>query len=103
MICVKCEKFMKCKENGVLYEEGMPTNYVDGEPQEWSPYKLWYADLYKCDGCGVEIISGRGKGPIREHYEKDYLEFRDSHPPLVTVNDCPGPYREPDDEGRSIR
>lgn len=94
MVCVKCQKFMHCKKVGVAYEEGMPTSDVADGTVLWRPYKLWMADLYKCQDCGVEIIAGQGAGPLSEHYEEDYLWWRERYPPMVVVNDCPGPYIE---------
>jgi len=84
MVCVKCGKFLKIKQNGVSVEEGMPLN--DGM---WGPYKIWQADLWECRECGIEIISGFGHRPIAEHYKKEeYARIRRSCKPLVMVNDC---------------
>jgi hypothetical protein len=62
-----CGRMMRVKKNSVTVEELMD----DGEP-----YKLWDADLYACDECGVEIITGFGRGPFAEHYEPDYVAQR---------------------------
>ena len=35
------------------------------------PYQLWDADLWKCPGCGYEIVVGFGADPIAVHYEGD--------------------------------
>ena len=92
MICVQCGLFMKMKKNGVPFEEGMP---ISDSPTGWGPYKLWMADLYKCQGCGTEIIAGAGQEPLAEHYEENYERAREKYPPRVVVNDCPGSYHDP--------
>jgi F0F1-type ATP synthase beta subunit len=62
-----CGRIMRVKRNSVTVEE----LFEDG-----TPYKLWDADLYECVECGVEIITGFGKGPIAEHYQPTYEEQR---------------------------
>ena len=89
-ICVKCKRFYRPEKNGVFALEQMP-NAVDARPgledeANWLPYKIWRADLYKCHGCGDEIITGYGVHPLSEHYEPKFataLAFV-TH----TVNDC---------------
>ena len=89
-ICVKCKRFFKPHRNGVFALEQMPTvnSARPGlEDQElWQPYKIWRADLYRCDGCGDEIVVGFGQNRLVEHYEPEFERFL----PLVTqtVNDC---------------
>mgnify|MGYP001579593243 CR=1 FL=1 len=89
MVCVQCGQFMKIKKNGVAFEEGIPS----GRNGEWKPYKLWMADLYKCQGCGAEIIAGLGANPIAEHYQFDYESAKERYAPIIIVNDCPGSYK----------
>ena len=50
------------------------------------PYKLWQADLLRCNGCGAEIIVGFGLQPIAERFE---TEFQQKLAYVThTVNDC---------------
>jgi hypothetical protein len=59
--CVRCERDLIPYKNGVFLIE-----------MAWHPrqvYKIWCADLWKCPGCGVEIISGYGNNPTRQHEE----------------------------------
>ena len=69
--CVKCQRFYRVKKNGFKFVEGMPigSNVPPGTqaPEMWSPYKLWACDLWRCDGCGHELLSGYAQRPIAEH------------------------------------
>jgi len=82
-ICVRCCLFFKPAKNGVAIEEGRP---IAGG--EWGPYKLWQADLYECRGCGTQIVTGFGRGPVAEHYEADYMQTRAAFNPILRVDDC---------------
>lgn len=91
-VCVPCQRFFRCICTGFYFIEGMPT--VSGalpgtqQPEGWVPYKLWAGDKYKCEGCGTEIISGFGAGPVVEHYEKDFAEMVQITNARYQVNDC---------------
>ncbi len=88
LACVKCQKFFRIVKNGVALEEGMPTN---SEQTEWTSYKIWFADLWECPSCGVQVTAGAGNNPIAEHYMTEhYAAMREKYPPLITVNDCGG-------------
>ena len=89
-ICVPCKRFYKPEKNGVFALEQMPRG-EGAEPgtsmePAWEPYKIWRADLYKCAGCGHEIITGYGIHALSEHYEPHFPDWLDhvTH----TVNDC---------------
>jgi hypothetical protein len=85
LACVKCQKFFRIKQNGVVLEEGMPRG------DSWGPYKLWLVDLWECPECGAQVTAGAGNNPIAEHYMTErYVAMRESRPPLITVNDCGG-------------
>lgn len=92
-VCVSCKRFFRPYRTGQHVLEQMPTtNYAPpGTLMEsaWVPYKLWSADKYKCDGCGLEIVVGFGSQPYTEHYLPDFAaklaRVRDS---AVVVNDC---------------
>ena len=75
-VCVPCERFYRPKENGFAFTEGMPRegNPLPGkaQPDKWQPYKLWMGDLWECPDCGHQIVSGVGREPLAEHYEKDF-------------------------------
>lgn len=99
-ICVACSRFYRPEKTGYYFVEGMP-NAVPGtdnghtartaapglsEAQHWSPYKLWMGDLWRCPGCGHQIVSGVGREPVAEHYEKDFAE--QARVATFQVNDC---------------
>lgn len=63
IICAKCQCQLKPKTDGVLLIET-----INGG----DPYKLWYADLWACPGCNVEIVAGFGYAPIANHFEADF-------------------------------
>jgi hypothetical protein len=75
-----CGRFMRVKKNSVTVEE---------LTEDGRPYKLWDADLYECVECGVEIITGFGRGPFAEHYQPDYAAQRERLAPIY-----PGRCRE---------
>lgn len=81
-ICFKCRRFFRCKKGGVYFTESMPINGEKRpqpgtlEPHKWQPYKLWVGDLWKCYGCGAEIISGVGLQPIALRHHDDFEQTR---------------------------
>ena len=98
-ICCKCQRFFKVKKNGFRFIEGMPKAGERPKPgieeaHNWVPYKLWVGDLYECQGCGDQIVSGFGSGPISEHYMDDFnetvlrSEAVNNGISLLQVNDC---------------
>lgn len=93
-ICVPCQRFFKVKKNGFYFIEGMPApgirHAVPGTeaPEQWKPYKMWAGDLYECDGCGAQIVSGAGLHPIAEHYQPDFAEQVEKFDAELQVNDC---------------
>jgi len=42
------------------------------EYANFGPYKIWYADLWKCPNCKNEIIVGFGWNPVAEHFQNDF-------------------------------
>jgi len=91
-VCVPCQRFFRPKKNGFYFIEAAP----DGNhappgteaPERWHPYKLWAGDLYECEGCGAQIVSGFGRGPIAEHYQPDFAETVKAYGAELQVNDC---------------
>lgn len=81
-VCVKCRLFYKVEKNGYMWIEGMPTD------EGWKPYKIWHSDLWKCRGCGSEIVIGHGLKPWCEHYEEGFKEELEKLGPIIQVNDC---------------
>jgi hypothetical protein len=94
-ICVKCQRFFKPKKNGFNFTEAYPFGGSEpakpgsSEPHKWKPYKIWAGDLYECQGCGVQIVSGFGALPIREKHHEDFEHVRRGiHADQFQVNDC---------------
>lgn len=90
-ICVQCQRFYRPKKNGFFFIEGMPRD--DARPGTvdaalWSPYKLWCGDLWECEGCGHELVSGVGRNPVAEHFQSDFAETAARHGVILQVNDC---------------
>jgi hypothetical protein len=55
----------------------------------WKPYKVWVGDLWKCKGCGHEIIVGVGFCAVSEHYMDDFDEIRQrTGAKGININDC---------------
>lgn len=68
-VCVACQCEMHPEKNdvGVL-------SFAGDEP-----YQLWSADLWRCPGCSVQIISGFGHRPICESWMEKFQGFCDSY------------------------
>ena len=88
--CLKCQRFYRVKKNGFIWLEQMPLpNAAPGieTPEAWKPYKIWASDLFECEGCGHQLISGHGIRPISEHYQTEAfahnMQFIEG-----TINDC---------------
>lgn len=77
-ICVACGRFYRVQRNGARFVEMMPADGIRhaeagvGHPEQWTPYKLWAGDLWRCEGCGHELISGVAREPIAEHYQPNF-------------------------------
>ena len=63
MVCVKCETEFKIEENGIIVAEMFQENK--------KIYKLWFADLWKCPVCNMEVVAGFGNYNFAEHYKDD--------------------------------
>lgn len=94
-ICVPCKRFFRMKTQGFMFLEGMPKSGMDRplagtqELEKWTPYKLWAGDLWECEGCGAQIVSGTGQNRVAEHYETDFARQVDLYGAAqLQVNDC---------------
>lgn len=66
VVCVQCRTALRIETQGVVVIE----------MAVFGPYKVWNADLYKCAGCGAEMVTGFGQYPIRaDHYAPDFAEW----------------------------
>lgn len=89
LVCRPCMRFFRVVKVGVYVEEGMRVTGPDGTAG-WGPYKLWVADLHRCEGCGHELLAGFGMGPVAEHYEPGYAETVERLGSIGRVDDCGG-------------
>lgn len=91
-ICKPCQRFFRPEKNGFYFIEGMPIGDKvapgTSQPDKWKPYKLWIGDLWKCQGCGTEIIVGVPAMHISEHYMTDFDERVQAFGAKYQVNDC---------------
>ena len=82
-ICIPCQRFFKVIKNDYYFTEGCPatrgTNPEIADKGHWKPYRIWAGDQYKCPGCGAEIVSGIGHGPLGEKHD---LDFKAKHTSL---------------------
>jgi hypothetical protein len=82
------------KKGGFYFTEGMPKGGIRPEPgitdpDAWKPYKIWSSDLWECQGCGAEILSGFGLSPISiQHMEGFEKERERIGADQFQVNDC---------------
>lgn len=65
-ICVECQLSYKAEEYGVLILELFQ--------RDSEIYKIWFADLYRCPGCGREMIAGFSDKPLAVHYQKELMK-----------------------------
>lgn len=70
-ICVPCQRYFRAEKNGFVVAEMIP---VDEGRVLWSGYAIWAADMWRCEGCGAEILSGFGQQPISRHFDDDFVE-----------------------------
>lgn len=92
-ICVPCQRFYRMKKGGFRFTEGMPRQVPalpgTDQPERWQPYKLWLGDLWRCESCGHEIISGVGFNPVAERHHENFEGVRTSQGyDQFQVNDC---------------
>jgi len=64
--------------------------------EDGEPYKLWDADLFECEECGVEIIAGFAQRPLAEHYQPTYAAQRERLKPIYPGRCRPVPESEPE-------
>jgi len=80
---MKCKLFYRMKKSGVYFTEGMPRG------EEWVPYKIWSGDLWKCKGCGHEIMAGFGLRPVSEQHMERFKEIQERlRANEIQINDC---------------
>lgn len=65
IVCAKCNRAMRPKENGASFVEMAGSN----------PYKLWMADLWECQDCGAQVLhTSPLQRPIAEHYQPEFAD-----------------------------
>lgn len=64
-VCAECGMHMRCRKNEVYVIE-MAT---------FGPAAIWYADLWECEACKREIVTGFGQRQIVEHYEDKFAQW----------------------------
>lgn len=67
IICTTCQTDYKIYKNGIYVIEMFLNS-----PQ---PYRIWSADLWKCRGCGNEVVNGFGNNPLAEHFQDDFQDM----------------------------
>lgn len=68
VICTKCNRRMTREESGVVVAELLRSGQV---------YKLWYADLFRCRECGVEVIAGFADRAFAEKFMDNFQDVLD--------------------------
>jgi len=93
-VCVACRRFYRPERNGTYFIEAKPRPGMIAPPgleapHHWQPYKIWMGDLWKCQGCGHEIIAGTGQHPVAEDYKEYFDEMIErTDADSIIVNDC---------------
>lgn len=68
-ICVKCNREMDHTESGVVVAELFK---YPASLELDNVYKFWYADLYECRDCYIQVVNGFADHPVWQHYmDKD--------------------------------
>ncbi len=75
-VCPKCERELHPEENGV----GV-LDMANGKA-----YKVYDADLWKCPGCGMQVVGGFGNNAISEHYMPGFQRMVDGYKTLIKNN-----------------
>lgn len=71
MLC-GCGSFFRVKQLSVTVEE---------QTDDGAPIALWSADLFRCDSCGAEVISGFALVPMARRHDPFYADiWRGSRP-----------------------
>ena len=68
ILCVNCQIELRPKKNGV----DVLTMSHQPAPAPPTPYQAFQADLYRCPGCGLEVVAGFALHPWGEHYQEDF-------------------------------
>ena len=90
-ICIQCRRFFRPKKNGFYFLEGRPlvSDAKPGNDAQWAPCKVWSGDLWRCPGCGAEILSGFGQEAIAEQYQSRFAQYvKELGADQFQVNDC---------------
>lgn len=92
-VCVPCQRFFRVWKNGYYFIEAMPKGNVAMpgtiDAESWTPYKLWVGDLWRCEGCGAQIVSGVARDPLAEHYQPGFTDqVKRFGADQLQVNDC---------------
>lgn len=61
-VCVACRVQMRCVKTGVDVE-------LMAADQS---YQIWMADRFRCEGCGIEVITQFARIPVAEHFHAGY-------------------------------
>ncbi len=65
VICTDCGRHFQIEKTGVLIKELFMGNK--------EVYCIWNADLLRCPGCNIMIISRFADKPIAEHWDKEKM------------------------------
>jgi NMD protein affecting ribosome stability and mRNA decay len=65
VLCTDCGRDFKCEKAGVLIKE-----LFMGDKEV---YRVWNADLLRCPGCNIMIISRFADNPAAEHWNKETM------------------------------
>jgi hypothetical protein len=68
MVCTECQCEFVILKNEVSVIEMFCDPPV--------PYKIWSADLWKCPGCGKEVVAGFSQSWV-EHYQSRFQDELD--------------------------
>jgi len=64
MVCRECRRELKLEKSQVVVQEISP---------ERKTFRLWYADLWGCPGCGVQVAADFGRHPFGDIERRDDL------------------------------
>lgn len=60
-ICVPCRREMRCRKNDYMFTA--------------SGSAVWASDMYECEGCGHQILTGFGRDPVAEAHEDSFVAY----------------------------
>lgn len=72
-VCAECQNSHVTHEIALGVEMIPEKNHIYViEMADFGPYKVWFADLWRCPKCGHKVIAGFGLKCVSQHYQDNF-------------------------------